>query len=72
MRDRGYQRVSVTVPADYVEWVRAFGQLLRNSSPEDLGCYREELEAYLADCYAAIDEDVARGWFIDPQSPCDD
>lgn len=72
MRDRGFQRVSVMVPADYVQWVRAFAQLLRNASPDDLCDYREELETYLRDCYAAYDEDVALGRYTDPPGSDDD
>lgn len=59
--DRGFKRVTVTVPLDYVDALKTFARFLRNTPPEAVEMYRNIMEDVLRDSQADWDEAERRG-----------
>lgn len=52
----GLTRVTVSVPIERAGDLKTFARFLRNSDPEVLANWRQNLEEYLADTYRHFDE----------------
>lgn len=65
MLQRGFTRVTVTVPSEYVDALKAFSRVLRNHHPDDVEHFKKDFSDYLADTYRAYDEDVSAGRYTD-------